>query len=80
MDAGLVAGLTVVAVNGRSFAGYESKRAIAEASNGGAIDLLVQNGKRHRTVSIRYPGGLRYPHLLPIAETRRRLDDILSSR
>jgi len=52
MDAGLVAGLTVVAVNGRSFAGYESKRAIAEASNGGAIDLLMQNGKRHRTVSI----------------------------
>jgi predicted metalloprotease with PDZ domain len=79
-DAGLVAGSTVVAVNGRSFAGNEIKRAISEASDGGAIDLLVQNGKRHRTVFINYAGGLRYPHLLPIAGARRRLDDILRPR
>ena len=79
-DAGLVAGSTIVAVNGRSFTGDEIKRAISEARNGGAIDLLVQNGKRHRTVSICYPGGMRYPHLLPIAGTRRRLDDILNPR
>jgi predicted metalloprotease with PDZ domain len=79
-EGGLVAGSTIVAVNGRRFTGDEIKRAISEARNGGAVDLLVQNGKRHRTVSICYPGGLRYPHLLPIAGTRRRLDDILSPR
>lgn len=41
VDAGLVAGSTVVAVNGLTFTGDETKRAVAEASNGGAIYLLV---------------------------------------
>jgi predicted metalloprotease with PDZ domain len=79
-DAGLTAGSTVLAVNGRDYSADELKSAIRSAADGGAIELLVKNGKRHRTVSINYAGGLRYPHLEPVAGARPRIDDILAPR
>ncbi len=78
-DAGLTAGSTVLAVNQRDYSADELKRAVAAAADGTPIALAVKSGKRHRTVTIQYAGGLRYPHLEPTAASRS-LDDILTPR
>ena len=79
-DAGLTSGTTLLAVNGRAYTADELKRAISAAKDGEGIELLVKSGKRHRTVGVDYAGGLRYPHLEPVAGSRRRLDEILAPR
>lgn len=75
-DARLVAGSSILAVNGQGYAPDALKRAIASRV---PIVLIVKDGKRHRTVEIAYTHGLRYPHLEPVADTRR-LDQILTPR
>jgi len=79
-DAGLTVGMQVAAVNGRSYGADELTQAIVAAQHGEPIDLLVRRGKAHRTAQIAYRGGLRYPHLEPIAGARRRLEEILAAR
>jgi hypothetical protein len=69
-----------VAVNGRNFTTQELTRAITQAKDGAPITLLVQSGKRYRTVAVPYHDGLRYPHLEPIEGTRPRLDEIYAAR
>lgn len=67
--AGLAPGMQVRAVNGRRWSASRLREAIAaaqasgEASGGGAIALLVENGDRFETVNLRYAGGLREPRL-----------------
>jgi predicted metalloprotease with PDZ domain len=78
-DAGLTAGSTVVAVNGRTYGADELRSAIVAAQDGGEIELIVKDGKRHRPVRVIYSGGLRYPHLEPTGGIRR-LDQILAPR
>jgi predicted metalloprotease with PDZ domain len=64
-QAGLVPGLTIVAVNGRDFSTDALKDAIADAKNSQApIELLVKNVDLYSTVKVDYHGGLRYPHLV----------------
>jgi predicted metalloprotease with PDZ domain len=64
-QAGLVPGLTIVAVNGRDFSADALKDAIADARNSQApIELLVKNVDLYSTVKVDYHGGLRYPHLV----------------
>ena len=45
-----------------------------------AIELLVKNGDRFRTVKIDYHDGLRYPHLERDDNAPARLDQILTPR
>jgi predicted metalloprotease with PDZ domain len=81
-QAGLTAGITLVAVNSESYDADKLKSAIKLAGRPGAagIELLVKDGTRYRTVKIDYRDGLRYPRLERIPETRARLDEILSAR
>jgi hypothetical protein len=41
---------------------------------------LIKDDDRYRTVNLDYHGGLRYPHLEPIAGQTQSLDDILAPR
>jgi len=76
-DAALIAGSRILGVNGRTYSPGEMKHAIARASEGEPISLLVQAGKRQREVRLDYAGGHRYPHLQPIEGAVPRLDEIL---
>ena len=62
--AGLVPGLTIVAVDGKDYSPDALKDAITAAKTGNApIELLVKNVDIYSTAKIDYHGGLRYPHL-----------------
>jgi predicted metalloprotease with PDZ domain len=64
-QAGLVPGLSIVAVNGREFSIDSLKDAIDAAKTSQApIQLLVKNVDVYSTVKIDYHGGSRYPHLV----------------
>ena len=64
-QAGLVPGLSIVAVNGRDFSLDSLKDAIDAAKTSQApIELLVKNVDVYSTVKIDYHGGSRYPHLV----------------
>jgi predicted metalloprotease with PDZ domain len=64
-DAGLVPGLTIVAVDGKDYSPDALKDAVAAARTGKApIELLVKNVDVYSTVRIDYHGGLKYPHLV----------------
>ncbi len=78
--AGLTVGTKIVAVAGRAYDADGLRRAVADASDGPPVELLVRNGDRFRTVRIDYKGGLRYPRLERIAGTPARLDMILAPR
>ncbi len=78
---GLTMGTQIIAVNGIAFDADGLKRVIKEAkTNGAAIELLVKNGNRFRTVKIDYHDGLRYPHLEREGTASARLDQILAPR
>jgi len=63
--AGLVPGLTIVAVNGHDFSGDALKDAVTAAKTSQApIELLVKNVDIYSTVKVDYHDGLRYPHLV----------------
>jgi predicted metalloprotease with PDZ domain len=80
-EAGLTTNTTLVAVNGRSWSADLLKSAITAArGDGGPIELLVRNQDLYRTVRIDYRGGLRYPHLVPIAGRRDLLPAVLAPR
>ena len=79
--AGLTTGTVLVAVNGRAYSGELLKEALTAAKEGSvAIELLVKNQDRYRSVSLDYHGGLRYPHLAPVAGLPDRLAEILKPR
>jgi predicted metalloprotease with PDZ domain len=64
-NAGLVPGLTIVAVNGKDYSPEALKDAVAAAAHGSApIELLVKNVDVYSTVKVDYHGGLKYPHLV----------------
>lgn len=75
-DAGLVASAQILAVNGRSFSPDVLTRAVGGANQTGVIALVAEHGGHVETYRLTYGGGLRYPHLAPIAGVRRRLDEI----
>ncbi len=63
--AGLVPGLTIVAVNGKSYSLSALKDAVTAAkTNQAPIALLVKNIDVYTTVNVDYHKGLRYPHLV----------------
>lgn len=63
--AGLVPGVTIVAVNGKDYSPDTLKDAVTAAKNGKApIELLVKNVDVYSTAKIDYHEGLKYPHLV----------------
>ena len=79
--AGLTPGTQIVAVDTEAYDADDLKAAIAAARGTAApITLLVKDNDRFRTVQIGYHGGLRYPHLEPVAGGKASLDDILRPR
>ncbi|MGA7296828.1 MAG: M61 family peptidase [Rhodanobacteraceae bacterium] len=79
--AGLVPGMTVVAVDGKKFSIDVLTRAISAAAKTKAgIALLVRDQGLYRTLEIEYHRGLRYPHLERVAGTPDLLGDIIKPR
>jgi predicted metalloprotease with PDZ domain len=77
----LTVGTQIVAIDGTAYTGERLKDAIKEATKSrAAIELLVKNGDRYRTVRVDYHDGLRYPHLERAAGATASLDDILAAR
>ncbi|WP_369939653.1 M61 family metallopeptidase [Xanthomonas medicagonis] len=80
-DAGIIAGNSVVAVNGREYSADTLKEAITAAKGGSTpIELLVKRGNRYDTLRIAYHGGLMYPHLERIAGKPDRLSELYKAR
>ena len=78
---GLTVGTQVIAVNGIAFEADRMRNAIKDAQKtSGAIELLVKNGDRFRTVKIDYHDGLRYPRFERDGSGPARLDEILTPR
>jgi predicted metalloprotease with PDZ domain len=78
---GLTVGTQIIAVNGIAFDADRLKSAIKDANKtGAAIELLVKNGDRYRTVKFDYHDGLRYPHLEREGTAPALLDQILTPR
>ena len=78
--AGLAPGGHIIAVDGLA---ADDADAVADAIKLAAtgkdpIQLLVQEGRHFRTVSIDYHGGLRFPHLVRVENTPDLLDKILA--
>jgi predicted metalloprotease with PDZ domain len=79
--AGLTNGARLIAVNGRAFSAEVLKDATSQASKDGPlVELMVQDQDDFRTVRIDYRGGLRYPHLEPVAGKPDGLGAILAPR
>ena len=80
-NAGLGSGTSVIAVNGQAYSQDVLEDAIKAAKGGGtAIELLVKEFDRYRTVRIDYHDGLRYPHLERIEGKPDYLTPILTAR
>ena len=80
-QAGLATGMEIVAVNGRAASPGAISEAITAAKDPNtAVELILKDADRYRTVRIDYHDGLRYPRLERIAGTPDRLGDILTPR
>ena len=82
-DAGMVPGMSVTAINGRSYSADALKDAIRHAArdpDAPPITLLLKYESVFSSVHIDYHGGLRYPHLRRIDDRRDRLADIIKPR
>jgi predicted metalloprotease with PDZ domain len=78
---GLTPGTQIIAVNTIAFEGDRLKDAIKGAQkSGAAIEVLVKNGERYRTVRFDYREGLRYPRLERDSAKPAMLDRILAAR
>ena len=78
---GQTVGTQIIAVNGIALDADQLKRAIKDANKTkAAIELLVKNGDRYRTVKIDYHDRLRYPHLEREGRAAASLDQILTPR
>ncbi|MHC1478648.1 M61 family metallopeptidase [Frateuria aurantia] len=79
--AGLVPGMTITAVDGKTFSTQGLSDAIVAAGKTQApIALIVRNGDYYSTVQINYHGGLRYPHLEAIKGAPDRLGQIIKAK
>jgi predicted metalloprotease with PDZ domain len=83
---GITVGTLIIAVNGTVFDLDRLKNAIKQAQKtSAAIEFILKNGDRYRTVRIGYYAGLRYPHLERNEPTLNdnapaRLDQILTPK
>ena len=78
---GLTVGTQIIAVNGIAFDADRLKSTIKDANKtSAAIELLIKNDDRYRTVKFDYHDGLRYPHLEREGSAPALLDQILTPR
>src|SRR5258705_11824951 len=77
--AGFTVGSQIVAVNGLAFDADRLKTLVKNNKTGrDAIEFIVKNGDRYRTIRIDYHEGLRYPHFERAGTGEARLDAILA--
>lgn len=80
-EAGLTVGTQIVAVNGFTYDADRLREIVKQSKDSKpAIDLIVKNGDRYRTLAMDYHGGLRYPHLERVESVPARLDAILAAK
>lgn len=79
--AGIVNGAKIVAVDNYA---YSRERLTDSITNAKAsktpVRLLVERNKRYDQIDIAYSGGLRYPHLEPVARGETAIDRLLAPR
>ncbi|MGH9450055.1 MAG: hypothetical protein ACRD11_05875, partial [Terriglobia bacterium] len=76
-DAGISAGMRLVAVNGQAFNAHVLRAALEAGKNSSQpLQLLVENDDYYKTYSLDYHGGERYPHLVRIEGKPDLLDAI----
>ena len=78
-DAGISPNMDLLSVEGQVFSADALEQATAHPKNG-AIELVVRNFKSIETRTVRYDGGLRYPHLEAIPGVHDYLTEILAPR
>ena len=80
--AGLAPGMTVVAVNGKTYTHARLKDALkaAKADPQLSTELLVRSADTFRAIRLDYHDGLRYPHLERIEKTPDLLSSIMKPR
>jgi predicted metalloprotease with PDZ domain len=79
--AGLTQGTRLIAVDGMEYSGDRLKQAIRTARGGSkAIELIVRNLDRYRTVVINWSQGLLYPQLQRLPGTPDRFSAIMKPR
>jgi predicted metalloprotease with PDZ domain len=78
-DAGLGPNMTVIAVDGQAYSSDALNQAIAHPRDG-KISVIARNFDSLQEYEIRYSGGVRYPHLVPIPGRHDYLADILAPR
>jgi predicted metalloprotease with PDZ domain len=80
-DAGLTAGTTLVAVNGREYRPERLREALVIARSAHLpIELIVKNLDRYRVVRIPYFDGPKYPRLERVEKSEDRLSAIVKPR
>jgi predicted metalloprotease with PDZ domain len=80
-DAGLTAGTTLVAVNGREYRPERLREALVIAHSAHTpIELIVKNLDRYRVVRIPYYDGPKYPRLERVEKSEDRLSAIVKPR
>jgi len=79
--AGVIPGMTVLAVNGRKFTPEIFNQALIATKTGSEpMELIVENDDYLKTVRIDYHGGPRYPHLVRIEGKPDLLSEIIKAR
>lgn len=79
--AGLVPGMQIVAIDGKTFSPAVLKAAIKEAKeSSGPITLLVKNVGQNVTLDVNYHNGQQYPHLVRVKGTPDYLDQIIAPK
>ena len=78
-NAGAIPNETIVSVNGGAFSPDALRSAVKNTETGGPLELVVQNGVLKETLTVKWSGGLRYPHLEPIPGKDAFLDGILTA-
>jgi predicted metalloprotease with PDZ domain len=77
--AGVGVGMTIYAVNGRTFSHKVWNDTLkASDSSTSAIALLVKQGQYFQTIALGYHGGLKYPHLVRLPGTVDMLSSIMA--
>ena len=80
-DAGIAAGMRLVAVNGRKWTPDILRDAIKQAKNSkDPIELLTANDDLYQTFRVDYHGGERYAHLEPVSGKEDLLSQIAKKR
>lgn len=79
-NAGVMPGMSIVAVNGRKFSNDVIHDALKAAKNSKEpIQLIVENNEYYKTVSIDYHEGDKFPHLVRDESKPDLLSDILKA-